>query len=140
MIQNFIFVKNNENIDFIKYGDEKYFENPENFVNLSSTYKKLIEQYDETNAKENTRKSEILNMINHKPKVEDENVSKVKKEVEGFEENLNKIISNIDGNEENLMKNLKNLNNFKKMFRISTLAYVYLKKEFSARTFSIFER
>ena len=138
LIQEFFFVKNNENIDFIKYGDEKFFENSENFVNLSSTYKKMIEQYDELNSKENSRKVEILKMINNKPKIEDENTLKIKREVDGFEENIKKIFSNLEDNEDNLMKKLQNLTNFKKMFRISPLAYVYLQKQISPQEHSRF--
>ena len=138
LIQEFFFVKNNENIDFIKYGDEKFFENSENFVNLSSTYKKMIEQYDELNSKENSRKVEILKMINNKPKIEDENTLKIKREVDGFEENIKKIFSNLEDNEDNLMKKLQNLTNFKKMFRISPLANVYLQKQISPQEHSRF--
>jgi len=127
-IQEFEFVKNKEDIDFIRH-DEEFFNKSDNFVNLSSSYKKLLDNYDETNTQEKTRKSEIIRMINdpNKSAKVDELAVKTKSEVQNFENALKDI--KVSLSQEQLNDKKLSLTGFKKIFRISPLAYIeYLKK------------
>jgi peptidyl-prolyl cis-trans isomerase-like protein 2 len=108
LIKDFHFIQEGEDIDFIKNpGTEK--EGSEHFVNLPSTYIKLIKEYE---------KNDPIKLLGQQ---EDEFSKKFRLETDEFEKNISKLDKELDS--------INSLSAFKKYFRISPLAYInYIRK------------
>lgn len=117
LIEEFHFIKNKEDIEFIRNGEEL---DKKEFVNLPSSYMKIIDSYDEN---VDSKRLEVLNMINMKtnPLEDEEKNKKVKNEYEEFEKNVKSL--------EKDFSDIESIQNFKKIFRVSPLCYVYLKNK-----------
>lgn len=123
LIKDFYFIKNKEDLDFIKHGDN-FYEKKENFVNLPTSYTQLLDNYEETSGKEHSKRIEVLNLVNNKEvslKEDDPIMKRINAEIEEYETNILNLEKNID--------NIQSVQNFKKMFRISPLGYLYLQKK-----------
>lgn len=126
-ILDFYFIKNKEDIDFIRFGDnssEEFMNKKENFVNIPARYKDLLDKYDEENP-ETKRKLEIIKMINNNQSIidEDERMKKIMNDYVKFSETLKIIEKEIQDCEITDQKQLK------QFFMIPTNVYIYhLKK------------
>jgi peptidyl-prolyl cis-trans isomerase-like 2 len=129
-VNDYDFIKKKEDVDFIRHGQQDFYDKSENFVNLSSTYKSIIDNYQENATEEQIKRQQVLNMINNKQNIEeeDERTKKIKLECDEFEKNLEKLEQEILGSSSNLSVDLQS-ENLKKFFRISSSCYLhYLKK------------
>lgn len=129
-VNDYDFIKKKENLDFIRHGQEDFYDKSENFVNLSSTYQSIIDNYQENATEEQIQRQHVLNMINNKQNIEeeDERTRKIKLECEDYEKILEKLEHEILGSSSNLTVDLQSCN-LRKNFRISSSCYLfYLKK------------
>lgn len=123
-IFEFDFVKNKENVDFIHYGENvsrnDFMEKTENFVNIPSRYKEILDNYEENNEDYN-RKLEIIKTINNNTNIieEDERIKLVKSQYEKFIDNLNFIEKELANCEVTDEKKIK------EFFMIESNIYVY---------------
>lgn len=124
IISEFHYIKNQDDVDFIRYGDEttkeEFNKNMENFVNIPSRYSNVIDEMKEGNP-EYKRRLEIIQMINNNQSVtdEDERMKSIKKEHKKFIDTVSIIEKEIQDCE--LTDNKK----FKQIFMIPTNVYVY---------------
>jgi peptidyl-prolyl cis-trans isomerase-like 2 len=127
-INDFEFIKNKEDIDFIKHEDENFYKNPQNFVNLPASYMKMINNYDEDQTEEQSRRKQVLDMINSRSNIEeyDERSKLIKKEYDEFMDKMKKLEKELIDVDSESIKNFScNLN---KIFRISTNSFVHFMK------------
>ncbi len=128
IISEFHFIKNKDDVDFIRYGDEmtkdEFNKNIENFVNIPARYSNVIEELKEGNP-EYKRRLEIIQMINNNQSitVEDERLKTIKKEHKKFIDTVSIIEKEIQDCE--LTDNKK----FKQIFMIPTNVFVYHLKQ-----------
>lgn len=123
-INEFDYIKNKEDVDFIKSDNAEFLRNPQNFVNLPSTYMKLVTNFDQNLTEEQSRRKHVLDMINNRQNIEefDERSKNTKIEYEEFVENIRKLEKELIDVDPDSIKNLN------KVFRMSTNCFVYYIK------------
>jgi peptidyl-prolyl cis-trans isomerase-like protein 2 len=118
-IEDFHFIKKKEDIDFIRKSQEE--NSKDNFINLSSTYSSIIENYDNNPSEDQVKRQEVLNMINNRQNIEEVNERNIaiNKEYNDFTSNLEKLDSDIAKGLTLDSKTIKNI------FRISTNCFIF---------------
>lgn len=124
IISEFHYIKNQDDVDFIRYGDEttkeEFNKNVENFVNIPARYSNVIDELKEGNP-EYKRRLEIIQMINNNQNIidEDERMKNIRKEYKKFTDTVSIIEKEMQDCE------LTDHKKFKQIFMIPTNIYVY---------------
>jgi len=128
IISEFHYIKNQDDVDFIRYGaestKEEFNKNKDNFVNIPARYSNVINELKEGNP-EYKRRLEIIQMINNNQSItdEDERMKNIKKEHKKFIDTLKIIEKEIQDCE------LTDQKKFKQIFMIPTNIYIYHLKQ-----------
>lgn len=128
IISEFHYIKNQDDVDFIRYGEETtkedFNKNMDNFVNIPARYSNVIDELKDGNP-EYKRRLEIIQMINNNQSIidEDERMKNIRKEHKKFIDTVSIIEKEIQDCE------LTDHKKFKQIFMIPTNVYIYHLKQ-----------